>query len=59
MKPDPPIDEIRKIRHEISAEYNHDPSRIVEFYREFQERHKDRMISPGSQPPKTKDDNAA
>jgi hypothetical protein len=51
MKPDPPIDEIRAVRHQISAEHGHDPHRLVEHYRKLQEQHKDRLISPGSQPP--------
>jgi len=30
---DPVIDEIRRVRHLISAEMQHDPSKIVEYYR--------------------------
>ncbi|MGD9854627.1 MAG: hypothetical protein AB7U20_06710 [Planctomycetaceae bacterium] len=51
MKPDPPIDEIRAIRHQISAEHGHDPRRLVEHYRKLQEKYKDRLISPGREEP--------
>ena len=33
----PPIlEEIRRVRHEISAQIGHDPRRIVEYYAELQ-----------------------
>lgn len=44
MKPDPPIDEIRRIRHEISAEYGHDPRRLLEFYASIQDRLRSRLV---------------
>ncbi len=50
---DPPIDEIRAIRHRLSAEHGHDPRRIVEFYREIQNRYRDRLIQAPSQEPST------
>jgi hypothetical protein len=59
MKPDPPIDEIRKVRHQISASVDHDPRKLVEHYRQLQERLGDRIVTrtgPESQP---KDENAA
>ena len=31
---DPVIDEIRRVRHLISAEMQHDPNKIVEYYRQ-------------------------
>ena len=35
----PPIlDEIRRVRHAISAEFGHDPRKIVAHYRELQRR---------------------
>jgi hypothetical protein len=47
---DPVIDEIREIRHEISRRFAHDPSRLVEYYREFQEQYADRLLpGPASQ----------
>ena len=38
MKPDPAIDEIREIRRKISAEFGHDPRRLMAHYIEYQER---------------------
>ena len=44
MEDDPTIARIRKVRHEISARFDHDPKRIVEHYKKLQERHKDRLV---------------
>jgi len=41
---DPVIDEVREVRHRISARFNHDPSRLVAYYMELQEQYKDRLI---------------
>lgn len=48
MKPqsDPVIDEIREVRHRISAQVNHDPARLVAYYMELQEQYRDRLIDP-------------
>ncbi len=35
---DPPVDEIREIRRKISAEVDHDPQRLVEYYIEMQKK---------------------
>ena len=59
MKPDPPIDDIREVRHQISASVDHDPRKLVEHYRKLQEPHGNRVVTrtgPESQP---KDENAA
>ena len=46
--PDPPIDEIRAVRHAISARFGHDPRKLVEYYMRLQMRHADRLVwSPG------------
>ncbi len=37
MNPDPLIDEIRRVRHKISAECGHDPKRLVEYYLRLEE----------------------
>ena len=42
--PDPVIDEIREIRHGISARYEHDPAKLVAFLIQFQQQFKDRLI---------------
>jgi hypothetical protein len=41
---DPVIDEIREVRHRISARFEHDPSRLVAYYMELQKRYQDRLI---------------
>lgn len=50
MKADPVIDEVRQIRHEISARVGHDPARLVEYYIKLQAQYRERLISPGSSP---------
>jgi hypothetical protein len=42
--PDPVIDEIREIRHAISARYEHDPTKLVAFLMQFQQQFQDRLI---------------
>ena len=41
---DPVIDEIRRVRHRISARFDHDPARLVAYYMELQKQHQDRLI---------------
>ena len=41
---DPVIDEIREVRHQISARVDHDPARLVAYYMKLQERYRDRLI---------------
>ena len=41
---DPVIDEIREVRHHISARFNHDPARLVAYYMELQKQYQDRLI---------------
>jgi hypothetical protein len=54
MKDDPIIAEIRKVRHRISEECDHDPYKIVERYmkiqeaRESREKRKNRGRNPRS-----------
>jgi hypothetical protein len=43
---DPVIDEIREVRHQISARFDHDPRRLVEHYVELQKQYEDRLIKP-------------
>jgi hypothetical protein len=43
---DPVIDEIREIRHRISARFDHDPARLVAYYMELQKQYEDRLIQP-------------
>ena len=41
---DPVIDEIREVRHRISARFGHDPTQMVAFYMEMQKQYQDRLI---------------
>jgi hypothetical protein len=41
---DPVIDEVRAIRRRISAQFDHDPVKLVAHYIELQKRHADRLI---------------
>ena len=41
---DPVIDEIRDVRHRISARFGHNPTRLVAFYMELQKQYQDRLI---------------
>ncbi len=43
---DPVIDEIRKVRHRISARFEHDPAQLVIFYMAMQKQYQDRLIDP-------------
>lgn len=43
--PDPVIDEIREIRHRISAMCDHDPAKLVAYFRQIQEQYRDRLIT--------------
>jgi hypothetical protein len=45
LKDDPVIDQIRAARSLISARFNHDPKRIVEYYIKFQEKYKKRLVN--------------
>ena len=52
--PDPVIDEIREIRHRISAMCDHDPTKLVAYFQQIQEQYRDRLItSPRFAPPTT------
>lgn len=46
---DPTIDEIRKIRHQISKRFNHDPERIIEYYIKLQQKYQNRLIDLSEQ----------
>lgn len=47
---DPVIDEIREVRHRISARFNHDPAQLVAFYMEMQRQYQDRLIETAKTP---------
>lgn len=41
--PDPVIDEIREVRHRISASCDHDPAKLVSYLMQYQEQFRDRL----------------
>lgn len=41
---DPTIDRIRQVRHQISAEFGHDPKRLVAFYAALEKELSDRFL---------------
>ena len=43
---DPVIDEIREVRHRISARFEHDSAQLVSFYMKMQKQYQDRLINP-------------
>ena len=60
------IDEIRRIRREISARFNHDPQKLGEYYRELDKKYrksgKYKFVDPPTEKPKvekSKDEEAA
>ncbi|HSG38400.1 MAG TPA: hypothetical protein VLE27_02085 [Thermoanaerobaculia bacterium] len=44
IQSDPVIDEIREIRHRISARFDHDPEKLVAYYMEMQKQYEDRLL---------------
>jgi hypothetical protein len=59
MNDDPTIKAVRDARHRISAMVGHDPRKLVEHYRQLQERHRERLISQPMPRSKTEEENAA
>jgi hypothetical protein len=45
IETDPVIDEVREIRHRISARFDHDPAKLVAYYMELQKQYQQRLIS--------------
>ena len=43
MKNDPAIEAVREVRHRISESVGHDPHRLVAYYRQRQERRRNRQ----------------
>ena len=44
MKNDPIIQAIRDVRHQISESVDHDPRKLLEYYRRRQRRYEDRLV---------------
>ena len=55
MKDDPAIAQIPEVRHKISETHGHDPKRVIEYYIQFQQKYKERVVQGGmavTPPPK-------
>ena len=50
MIQDPAIEAVRRTRKAISAEFGHDPVRLVAHYQKLQERHAHRMLASATDP---------
>ena len=44
MKADPPIDEIREVRHRISERFGHNTKALLDHYRLLEKEYQDRII---------------
>lgn len=51
MNTPPILEEIRRVRHAISAEIGHDPAKIVDYFASIQKRHANRVINLADQGP--------
>jgi hypothetical protein len=51
------LEEIRRVRHEMSSAIDHDPNRIVDYFASIQKRNANRVVNLADQGPKgrTKD----
>lgn len=49
MKADPVIDEIRRVRHAMSAEIGHAPQRLLDYYADLQRLSQDRLVDYGGE----------
>ncbi len=45
IRNDSTIDEIRKIRHQISQRFNNDPKKVIEYYIQLQKKYRNRLIN--------------
>jgi hypothetical protein len=46
VEDDPTIKRIRDVRHKISAQFGHDPKKLVDHYIELQKQYEDRLEKP-------------
>lgn len=44
MTEEPILDEIRRVRHELSERLDHDPRRVLEYYEKLQQRDGGRIV---------------
>jgi hypothetical protein len=50
IKDDPAIAAIREVRHEISAEFGHDLSKLFEYFVELQKQYEERLLNADAEP---------
>ena len=53
MNEDPTIKAVGDARHRISQIVDHDPRKLVEYYRRLQEHHHERLLLQPTRPPET------
>ena len=51
MNKPPILEEIRRVRHAMSAEIGHDPAKIVDYFASLQRRHAHRLVNLADQGP--------
>jgi len=56
MQEDQAIAEIREVRSQISEECDHDPRKLIAYYKELQLRHKERLLRSEEDKEKLADD---
>ena len=45
MKTESTLERIRRVRHEISEECDHDPPKLVAYFQKRQQDHRDKLVS--------------
>jgi hypothetical protein len=56
MQDDQVILRIREVRRQISEECDNDPRKLISYYKELQQQHKDRMVHEEQQQNEDEDD---
>ena len=59
MKNDPIIQAVRDVRHQISESVDHDPQKLLEYYRKRQDRYGDRLVCRQSDSPAPQEEDPA
>lgn len=59
MNDDPTITAVRQARHRISQSVHHDPRKLVEYYKQLQERHRERLVFQSTDTSPVEDETAA
>ncbi len=56
MEQDQVIARIRKVRHHVSQECDHNPQKIVDYYKKLQIRHEQLLLPPEKEPEESSGD---